>query len=179
MSDQSTDYLKPPLARTTLLRRLGLAGVGALGMRPAIVVERGRNALSTPGAPAGSAELGSGLEPPDQDDVPAATPPYVGDVENLRYDDPFNQTVKPAWYDGKKIFHLDLGVTMTRPGYMTAEQYLIISAHAPLPTTVEGFNNAPIIGDVIYSAVPGQFSYSPTCIKLILPRMAQGGVDRC
>ncbi len=35
MSNRSTDYLKRPLARTALLRRLGLVGAGALSVWPA------------------------------------------------------------------------------------------------------------------------------------------------
>jgi hypothetical protein len=95
---------------------------------------------------------------------PTPEPTYVGDEENLKYNNPFQQQIDPAWYDGKKVYHFALNWSTEQPPFNVAEQYLFVyEDEYQAPTTVDGFKAQPKVPGqfVVFDSVPGQPNYSP------------------
>ncbi|MBI2954333.1 MAG: hypothetical protein HYY30_08470 [Chloroflexi bacterium] len=91
-------------------------------------------------------------------------PTYVGDEENLKYNNPFRQEIRPTWYEDKKVYHLDLGRTLTRPPFNVAEQYSFVYEDEYLaPSTMEQYDAQPRVPGqlVVFDSVPGDPNYSP------------------
>lgn len=90
--------------------------------------------------------------------------PFVNGVENLTYNNPFEQPVNPAWYEGQQVFHLFVGGATEEPPFATAPQYLFVyEDEFEDPTTIEGFTEQPKLEGqfVIYPTIPGQPDYTP------------------
>jgi hypothetical protein len=92
--------------------------------------------------------------------------PYKGDREKLTYNNPFDQQVKTAWYDGKMVRHLSgLGAVTVQPLFKIAQQYNIIyEDQFKGPTdTVEKFEDQEekTVGHAIFDSAPGDPGYSP------------------
>lgn len=84
--------------------------------------------------------------------------------ETLKYNNTFGQKVGPAWYGGKRVYAMDLGVTATKPDYQIAEQYIPIRASSfSNAKTVAEFKQQlkSMVGHEIYDSVPGMPQYSP------------------
>lgn len=83
----------------------------------------------------------------------------------LVYNNPFHQTVKMAWYNGRKLKHLSLGATTTQPPFKIAQQYNFIyeDQFKGPPTTVEAFEaqEKATVGLAIFDSEPGEANYSP------------------
>jgi len=116
---------------------------------------------------AASLVVGGQVRPPMAD---AGGPPlpgggFIGNKENLVYDNPFHQKVGNAWYDGTVVHQLaGLNITAERPPFKTAEQYTFVyEDEFQAPRTAEGAEKQPRVGGqyVIYDSVPGQPTYSP------------------
>lgn len=107
-----------------------------------------------------NAGVGPGL------DTTFVGPRYVENLENLKYNNPFNQGLDPAWNEGNKVFHFFLGAATTAPPYKIAVQYLPIrqSAYDGPTRTTDDFmrlvQNAKV-GTVVFDSVPGDPNYSP------------------
>lgn len=98
-------------------------------------------------------------------DTAAAATTFVGDVVNLKYNDPFKQGIHPVWIHGKKAFHLNLGAVNQRPAYKIAEQYLVLREadyKQPTKTPAEFMaTSKTIVGDPVFDSAPGDANYSP------------------
>lgn len=98
-------------------------------------------------------------------DTTTATQTFGGDLENLRYSDPFKQGIHPVWIHGKKAFHLNLGAVNEKPAYKIAEQYLVLRESdykQPTRTPMEFMAmSKTIVGDPVFDSGPGDADYSP------------------
>lgn len=87
------------------------------------------------------------------------TVPWVGDMENLTYSNPFGQEIGPVWYDGKLGYAIHGGEVWIDPDRTKwANQYM------PVYSVDGGPDGGPERVDgqhIIYDTAPGDEAYSP------------------
>lgn len=104
----------------------------------------------------------SSLKGPVVAGVPApdvATVPWVDDVENLTYSNPFGQQIGPVWYEGRMGYAIHGGEVWIDPERTEwANQYMPVysvdGGPDGGPERVEGQH-------IIYDTAPGDAGYSP------------------